>query len=223
MKLKKIIISVPLVFGLVSIPAQTQPAVDIFSFSAYNSWRSQTPMRDVGIAYFENFLRNEKVYDVIPTYQILRTASMAGECNQSAFALPPQKYWPNIAGTLRFAKNYIIPKVGPVEAASGYRNPVLNRCAGGAPGSAHAKYFALDLIPKTNITRKDLINTVCKIHDEYGAANKIGLGFYNKTRFHIDSRSFRRWGANGRSKTSPCGPIKKPIANGANGTINAPQ
>ncbi len=223
MALKRFIFCAFIVCGLISIPAQTQPASDIFSYAAYNSWRSQTPLRDVGIAYFEQFLRREKVYGVIPTYQILRTASMAGECNQSAFALPPQKYWPNIAGTLRFTKNYIIPKIGPLEAASGYRNPVLNRCAGGAPGSAHAKYFALDLIPKSDITRKDLIKAVCKIHDEFGEENKIGLGFYNKTRFHIDSRSFRRWGPNGRGKTSPCGPIKPAIVDGARGTINAPQ
>ena len=220
MALRRFIIGSFISLGLIAIPAKTQPASDIFSFAAYNSWRTQTPLRDFGIAYFERFLRREKVYGIIPTYQILRTASMAGQCNQSAFSLPPQKYWPNIAGTLQFAKNYIIPKIGEVEAASGYRNPVLNRCAGGAPGSAHAKYFALDLVPKSNITRKELIAAICKIHDEFGAQNRIGLGFYNKTRFHIDSRSFRRWGPNGRGKTSPCGPIIPPITNGARGMPN---
>lgn len=223
MAFRRFIIGMLMACGLIAIPAKTQPATDIFSFAAYNSWRNQTPLRDFGIAHFEQFLRREKVYGVIPTYQILRTASMAGDCNQSAFALPPQKYWPNIAGTLRFAKIYIIPKIGAVEAASGYRNPTLNRCAGGAPGSAHAKYFALDLIPKSNITRKELIKAVCKIHDEFGAQHKIGLGFYSKTRFHIDSRSFRRWGPNGRAKTSPCGPIITPIANAVRGTPNVPQ
>lgn len=192
------------------MPAQTQPANDIFSYAAFNVWRTQNPMRDVGLANFERFLRNEKILGTIPTYQILRTASMAGECNQSAFALPPQKYWGNIAGTLKFIKTHIIPNIGRVDAVSGYRNPVLNQCAQGARGSAHASYFALDLIPQSKITRKELTKIVCKIHNEHGAAFKVGLGFYSRTRFHIDSRSYRRWGPDGRSNTSPCGKLILP-------------
>ena len=34
--------------------------------------------------------------------------------------------------------------IGDVEAMSGYRNPELNACAGGAKESAHRRFFALD-------------------------------------------------------------------------------
>jgi hypothetical protein len=32
----------------------------------------------------------------------------------------------------------------------------------------------------------------------------IGLGFYAGNRFHVDSKGFRRWGADGKGATSPC-------------------
>lgn len=176
----------------------------IFSNEAYEIWRHQSLEKIDGTAKFERYLKRHSVFGVLPTYQILRSASMAKECNESAFDLPPQKYWPNIVTTLQFIKTHIEPEIGELEAVSGYRNLTLNQCAGGSKNSAHAKYFALDMIPKTNIRREELIGRVCQIHSKYGKKYGIGLGFYNFTRFHIDSRSFRRWGANGSSKTSPC-------------------
>ncbi|KAF0113541.1 MAG: hypothetical protein FD128_1165 [Hyphomonadaceae bacterium] len=148
--------------------SQNGIAGDMFSPAAYVSWGVMAEKNQADVDKFERFLAHNGVGNVLPTYQILRTASMAGVCNESAFYVPPQKFWPNIVG------------------------------------SAHAKYFALDLVPTSNIGRKELIARICKAHREYGPEFGIGLGFYNGTRFHIDSRSFRRWGADGRSKTSPC-------------------
>lgn len=184
--------------------SQNSIAGDMFSVPAYQAWNVLAAKNQSDVAVFERFLAQNGVDGILPTYQILRTASMAGVCNESAFYVPPQKFWPNIVTTLKFIRSHVIPQIGEVEAVSGYRNPVLNICARGARGSAHARYFALDLVPTSNIGRKELITRICKVHRDFGPEFGIGLGFYNGTRFHIDSRSFRRWGADGRSKTSPC-------------------
>ena len=33
------------------------------------------------------------------------------------------------------------------------------------------------------------------------------LGFYDGLRFHVDSKSFRRWGSDNHGKTSPCATV----------------
>ena len=40
--------------------------------------------------------------------------------------------------------------------------------------------------------------------DEQEQIADRGLGFYTGRRFHVDSSSFRKWGANGKGATSPC-------------------
>jgi uncharacterized protein YcbK (DUF882 family) len=110
-----------------------------------------------------------------------------------------------MAKTLRFIRDHVVPAVGPVEAVSGYRNPALNACAHGAPGSAHQGYFALDLVPLRALDRHQLFARLCPMHARYGEAARVGLGFYAFTRFHIDTNGFRRWGAAGPAHNeSPC-------------------
>ena len=109
--------------------------------------------------------------------------------------------------TLRYIHDEIIPTIGPVQVDSGYRDVGLNRCSGGAAHSAHAQFYALDLVPVRSIDRGALIARVCANHARYGAAYGIGLGFYDHERFHIDSRSFRQWGSDYHSATSPCAHI----------------
>ena len=181
-----------------------QPNEDLFSNASFENWIKSNKTNAANFIRFEAFLKNNNVYGVVPTYQILRTASDAGICNQSAFEVPPDKFWNNIVTTLKFLKDYIQPELGQLEALSGYRNPVLNACAGGAKKSAHTQYFALDLKPVKPMARKELFFKVCRMHEKFGEQYNIGLGFYSGTRFHIDSKSFRRWGFNGRGKTSPC-------------------
>lgn len=211
MKFGKLIGTITFLFAtLISANSFSLHTVDvIFSNEAYEIWLHQSPNRIEAKNKFERFLLRNQVFGVLPTYQILRSASMAKECNESAFEIPPNKYWSNIVTTLKFIKTHIEPEIGELEAVSGYRNPVLNVCAGGAKNSAHAKYFALDLVPKTDIKREELIGRVCHVHSKFGPKYGIGLGFYSFTRFHIDSKSFRRWGKDGRSVTSPCAPLER--------------
>ncbi len=200
-------------FGVALVPKLTmsRATIDmIFSEESYENWKFSNPDNLIAVERFERYLARNNVFGVLPTYQILRTASMAKDCNQGAFEVPPNKFWPNIVTTLEFTGKFIVPEIGRVEAVSGYRNPELNTCAGGAKRSAHTQYFALDMVPTSRLRREDLVQIVCRIHNKYGEKYGIGLGFYNFTRFHIDSRSFRRWGANGASKTSPCADFDKP-------------
>jgi uncharacterized protein YcbK (DUF882 family) len=91
-----------------------------------------------------------------------------------------------------------------VQAVSGYRDDALNKCANGAPQSAHRHFYAVDLVPVRAIDRSGLIRELCAVHQRRGQAYDTGLGFYSGTRFHIDSKGFRRWGPDGSGATSPC-------------------
>jgi hypothetical protein len=111
--------------------------------------------------------------------------------------------------TLRYVRDYVIPAVGPVEAVSVYRNPQLNKCAGGAPESAHKLDSAIDMVPLKPITREALMRTLCGVHTEHGAAYSAGLGFYAYLRFHVDSTKFRRWNMD-PAVAAECPPIVHP-------------
>lgn len=177
---------------------------DPFSQEAYRAWLSAEPGREADVATFQRFLADQGVSGVVEDWQLLRTATDAVACGGPTFALPPRELWPNIIGTLRFTRDAVIPRIGPVTAVSGYRPEPLNTCVGGARGSAHASYWAIDLRPGPEVTREALIPAICAVHEAQGLDARIGLGFYAGTRFHLDSRSFRRWGPDGTQYTSPC-------------------
>jgi uncharacterized protein YcbK (DUF882 family) len=107
--------------------------------------------------------------------------------------------------SLRFIRDQVRPRIGGVEAVSGYRNPRLNRCAGGASRSAHVGYWGLDLVPTSGIPQAQLFARLCALHRTRTARDaKFGLGFYGGMRFHVDTKQHRLWGSNNRAGTSPC-------------------
>ena len=176
----------------------------------YDAWLASGPGVRGSVLSFESWQRAAGVGGVLPTMQIVRTASMWRVCSGPPFEIPPPQHWPGMARTLRFIRDHVRPAIGPVEAVSGYRNAVLNECARGAPGSAHRDYFALDLIPLTPISRLDLMRRLCAVHSAHGPASGVGLGFYSFLRFHVDTRSFRRWGSAGPAgNESPCAVIER--------------
>ena len=172
--------------------------------AAYDNLLAREPAMRAQVGGFEAFLRNERLLGVLPTWQLTRTASDYEKCDGPNFEVAPIEEWPHIADTLRFIKRHVEPVIGDVEAKSGYRNPELNSCAGGAKESAHRRFFALDLVPARPIARTGLIRSICAIHDFRGRGYDIGLGFYDGLRFHLDSKGYRRWGPNGKGATSPC-------------------
>ncbi|MEA3045275.1 MAG: hypothetical protein QOH47_3113 [Sphingomonadales bacterium] len=186
-------------------PAAAQELPVGQSEADYRAWLASNPGNVAQILSFEAWQQAAGVDHVLPTWQLVRTASMWRECGGAAFEVPPFRLWPGMVRTLRFIRDHVRAAVGPVEAVSGYRNPALNACARGSERSAHLDFFALDLVPLQPTTRRQLFERLCPMHDRWGAAAGAGLGFYAFTRFHIDTRSFRRWGSAGpRGNESPC-------------------
>lgn len=197
-------------FALLAEPIAAQEVPVGQSEADYRIWLAANPQVQGQIMSFEAWQQAAGVGGVLPTYEVLRTASMWRECGGQPFEVPPFALWPGLTMTLRYIRDWVKPAVGEVDAVSGYRNPMLNRCARGAERSAHVGYFALDLIPRVPLPRRELFARLCAMHARSGRAFGAGLGFYTFQRFHIDTRSFRRWGSAGpRGNESPCALIER--------------
>lgn len=198
---------------VLAAPAPAQPqspaappvgAAEGQAHADYHAWLARDPAARAQVIAFRQFLEMEGIETVLPLWQLVRTASMWRECDGPRFEVAPFTEWQHIARTLRFVKAHVEPVIGAVEAVSGYRNPTLNQCAGGARQSAHRHFYALDLVPLRPIDRDGMIRSLCAIHGYRGEGYEVGLGFYSGLRFHVDSKGFRRWGSDGRAATSPC-------------------
>lgn len=173
----------------------TEPYITIGQDEAgYRNWFLASPAHATYVKAFNNYLATYGVSGIVPTWQLLRTASDWQKCGTAAFEVPPSEDWPNIVQTLRYVRDRVIPTVGPVEPVSVYRSPMLNKCAGGAQESAHRFMQAVDMVPLNPITRDMLISKLCAVHATNGEPYGVGLGFYVGLRFHVDSRKFRTWG-----------------------------
>lgn len=170
-------------------PGQDEPG--------YRAWVAADRSRPIYVKAFNTYLVTYGVGGVVPTWQLLRTATDWHKCGAQPYEVPPTAAWPNIVAALRYVGQYVLPKLGPVEAVSVYRNPRLNACAGGAPTSTHQTMGAVDMVPLTPITREALMTRLCGVHHTSGPRNYIGLGLYKGLRFHIDARKYREWGMAG--------------------------
>lgn len=175
----------------------TAPYVTVGQDEAgYRNWYLASPAHVYSVNRFNLYLTTYEVGGVVPTWQLLRTASDWQKCGAPPFEVPPQENWPNVVQALRYVRDQVIPRIGPVEPVSVYRNPMLNQCAGGAQESAHRFMQAVDMVPLQRITRTALVDRLCAIHARRGEGYGVGLGFYVGLRFHVDSRKFRTWGVN---------------------------
>lgn len=176
----------------------------------YEAWLASGPGVRGAVLSFEAWQEAAGVRGILPTWQVLRTASMWRECGGPPFEVPPFRFWPDMVRTLRFVRDRVVPAIGPVAAVSGYRNPALNACARGSATSPHKSFFALDLVPVAPIDRGELFRRLCAVHARHGPAAEAGLGFYAFQRFHIDTRGYRRWGVAGpEGNESPCALIER--------------
>lgn len=193
-----------LLFFFVAAPAGAQlfnPAAEYVTAGqdepGYRAWVGADPSRPVYVKAFHTYLVTYGVGGVVPTWQLLRTASHWQRCSAQPFEVPPTAAWPNIVAALRYVGQYVEPGIGQVEVVSVYRNPRLNACAGGAQESTHKTMGAVDMVPLTPVSREALMTRLCGIHQASGPHNFIGLGLYKGLRFHIDARKFREWGMAG--------------------------
>lgn len=175
----------------------------------YRNWYLAAPARAGLVKSFNDYLVANQVGGILPTWQLLRTATSWKDCGQQPFEVPPPDEWPHMVQTLRYVRDYVVPALGPVEPVSVYRNPALNVCAGGAPESAHKLDSAIDLVPLRPTDRITMMRTLCGVHSEHGAAYNAGLGFYAYLRFHVDSTKYRRWNMD-PAVAAECPPIVHP-------------
>lgn len=163
----------------------------------FTHWRKSHMTR---VEAFESFLVYEQVADVVPTYQLLRSASMWKECKADPFQIPPPEHWNEVRDLLLLLRELrtrgILP---PFEVVSAYRSPTLNRCAGGAPGSSH-QVFAVDIAP---LHEADA-NRLCLFWRQEGKAWNMGVSRYPSGRVHIDRTAWRTWGATHGRGSSYC-------------------
>lgn len=196
------------------VQADWQPAAEYITAGqdepGYRSWYLAAPSRALQVKAFNDYLATYQVAGIVPTWQLFRTATSWQKCGAQPFEIPPTSEWPHIVQTLRYVNDYVIPAVGPLEPVSGYRNPVLNSCAGGAPESAHKLYSAIDLVPLRPTTREALMRTLCGVHSRRGSDYSVGLGFYAFLRFHVDTTKFRRWNMD-PAVANQCPPIVRPV------------
>lgn len=150
---------------------------------------------------FREMLVNARLYGVVPIHQLLRSASDWKLCRASPFAVPPVSNWPAVRSTLSLLQALGDQKVlGPFEVVSAYRDPGLNRCAGGAVGSAHTRAFAVDVLLPAWADP----NPLCRFWQQHGQAWNMGLGRYPSGRIHIDTAGYRTWGGDGSAGSSFC-------------------
>ena len=201
----RLILALMLVLMPYSVPAaMPSPAAAEYVMTGqdepgYRRWIAIDPSRAIGVKAFNDYLVTYGVGGVAPTWQLIRTASDWWKCAGQPFEVPPTTHWPNIVHALRFIGAFVEPAVGEVEVVSAYRNPALNRCAGGAMTSTHLTGGGIDMVPVRPIARETLMETLCRVQLEKGWWNGIGLGFYKGLRFHIDARKTREWGTAGRA------------------------
>ncbi|WDY57317.1 D-Ala-D-Ala carboxypeptidase family metallohydrolase [Pseudomonas sp. PSKL.D1] len=150
---------------------------------------------------FREMLVDARLYGVVPIHQLLRSASDWKQCHASPFVVPPSANWPAVRSTLALIKTLDSQGlIGQFEVVSAYRDPSLNRCAGGAVGSAHTRAFAVDILLPRGADPKPL----CQFWRQNGQAWNMGLGRYPTGRIHLDTAGYRTWGGDGSAGSSFC-------------------
>lgn len=96
---------------------------------------------------------------------------------------PPSALWPNILPTVRAAE-WLRFRLGnkPLHVNSGYRDPAYNAAIGGASGSMHVHFNAMDL-SQTGTPPARMV----EVMEAYSGAAGMGIGRY-RTFMHIDTR-----------------------------------
>ena len=98
---------------------------------------------------------------------------------------PPKHLWQNIIPTARVADTIRRAWGGPVIVGSGYRSPDYNTVVGGAPGSEHTVFRAMDIYPSNGHIEEFqwVVKGVVAAYRDQGW--NVGLGLYNRF-VHID-------------------------------------
>lgn len=100
-----------------------------------------------------------------------------------ALKAPPARLFKNIVDTALVA-DWLREQVGPLVVNSGYRDPDYNAAVGGASGSMHLYFNALDLSSPTVPAHK-----LADLAARHPNAQRMGIGRYSGF-VHIDMRGY---------------------------------
>lgn len=161
---------------------------------------------------YERFLEQNNVGNIIPSFELFKTARDWEKCNKSEYMVPSQEIWKNQLPTLKVFKYLVASKVlTDFEVTSVYRDLTLNQCAGGAGSSRHLFNSAIDFrIGPVNPQADDyayIENTkfkLCQFWSQYGQSLNMGLGLYASGQIHIDTQGYRTWGPDHTRNSSMC-------------------
>ena len=177
----------------------------------YNAWMSvgDTLAR---VREYEVFLERNGVGNIIPSFELLRTARDRKKCGRAQYMVPNRELWKNQIATLKVFKYLVAAKVlTDFEVTSVYRDLPLNQCAGGANSSRHLFNSAIDFrIGSENPQPEDyayIENTkyrLCQFWTQHGQSLNMGLGLYASGQIHIDTQGYRTWGPDLSRNSSMC-------------------
>src|SRR3712207_6557778 len=86
-------------------PAAAQQLPEGQSEADYRAWLAASPGTRASVLSFESWQQAAGVFGVLPTWRVIRTASMWRESRGPPFEVPPPHHWPGMAKTLRFIRD----------------------------------------------------------------------------------------------------------------------
>lgn len=181
---------------------------------SYVVWLSQGDNR-VRSQEYERFLQQYQVNNIIPMFELLRTARSWESCGAPEYMVPNRELWLNSISTLKVFNYLQTTKIlKDFEVTSVYRDYPTNSCAGGASASKHLFNAAIDFrLGPEYPTAEDYVeiektkSRLCYFWMQHGATLDMGLGVYRSGQIHIDTQGFRTWGPDLTRASSPCYPL----------------
>ena len=192
------------------ISLERTPSPKVIPYT-YNQWTASLDnLRQV--REYERFLQQQGVGNIIPSFELMRSARDWQKCGRSQYMIPNRELWQNQVETLRIFKYLVAAKVlTDFEVTSVYRDLSLNQCAGGAGSSRHLFNSAIDFrigpvypMPQDYAYIEHTKFRLCEFWRQHGQSFNMGLGLYANGQIHIDTYGYRTWGPNLSRTSSPC-------------------
>lgn len=187
------------------IPREVGTSVD------FELWLNSNPAHHHQVNEYQKYLMTQLGgVPLPPMHELLTSARSWQKCGYEPYEVPPRELWSAILPTIRLYHDLRVKGVLPAQTKirSVYRNPDLNRCAGGAIGSKHMTNGAVDIWVPDYVVGSDelyrLQNKLCEYWLYEGVAYSFGLGLYATGAIHLDTQGHRKWGAQFSESHSIC-------------------
>ncbi|MFA9485919.1 MULTISPECIES: D-Ala-D-Ala carboxypeptidase family metallohydrolase [unclassified Moraxella] len=176
----------------------------------FETWLRTHPHHQSQVFAYEQYLAAALGGRLPPMHELLTTARSWQSCGYEPYEVPPQELWSSMVPTLRLYDELLTLGILPADTQirSVYRNPELNRCAGGAPSSKHMSNGAIDIwVPSFEMGSSQLYQLqegLCEYWLYQGLEHNFGLGLYATGAIHLDTQGYRKWGAQFSQSHSLC-------------------